>query len=133
VPGGILCFAHNYLSLQYMYARSAAAVPIGHHFLSMEFEPTGEPDRKHGKGTPGLVKLLVDGEEVGRAHFPVTTPNRLGQGAAMQVGVDGGGSVTPEYKAPFRFTGEIVRVIIDVSGEHVVDHEAEIRVILAKQ
>ena len=133
VQGGRLCFAHNYLTLRYMYAKSQDAVPQGHHFLSMEFEPTGEADRKAGKGTPGTVRLLVDGEEVGKADFPVTTPNRLGQGAAMQVGIDAGGAVTPEYEPPFRFTGVIKRVIVDVSGEHVVDYEAEMRIALAKQ
>ena len=42
-------------------------------------------------------------------------------------------SVTPEYKPPFRFTGAIKRVIVDVSGEHVVDHETDMRGALAKQ
>ncbi len=51
----------------------------------------------------------------------------------MLVGADAGAAVTPEYKPPFRFTGAIKRVIVDVSGEHVVDHEAEMRIVLAKQ
>jgi hypothetical protein len=37
------------------------------------------------------------------------------------------------YEAPFAFTGQIDRVVYDISGEHVVDHEAEIRVALARQ
>jgi arylsulfatase len=49
------------------------------------------------------------------------------------VGADTGSSVTPEYEPPFRFTGDIERVIVDVSGEHVVDHEAEMQMFLAKQ
>ena len=51
----------------------------------------------------------------------------------MLVGADTGSTVTPEYSAPFRFTGTIERVIVDVSGEHVADHEAELRIALAKQ
>jgi arylsulfatase len=36
--------------------------------------------------------------------------------------------VTPAYAPPFRFTGgEIERVVVDVSGEHYVDHEAQVR------
>jgi arylsulfatase len=133
VQEGRLCFAHNYVSLQYMYAKSEGIVAAGRHVLSMEFEPTGEADRSKGRGTPGTVRLFVDGAEVGSADFPVTTPNRLGQGAAMQVGIDSGGAVTPEYEAPFRFSGTITRVIVDVSGEHVVDVEAETRIAFAKQ
>jgi arylsulfatase len=133
VRDGTLCFVHNYLAIDYFYVRSTTRVPTGRHFLSMEFEPTGKADAKHGKGTPGTVRLLVDGKEVGRGELPVTTPIRLAQGGAMLVGADTGATVTPEYASPFRFTGEIERVIVDVSGEHVVDHESEMRIALAKQ
>jgi arylsulfatase len=51
----------------------------------------------------------------------------------MLVGADTGAAVTPDYDAPFRFTGEIRRVIVDVGGDLVEDHEAEMRVALAKQ
>jgi hypothetical protein len=63
----------------------------------------------------------------------VTSPLRLGQGAAMLVGADAGSPITPEYESPFSFTGTIKRVIVDVSGEHVEDYEAQMRVVLAKQ
>ncbi len=132
-PDGTLCFAHNYLALKYFYVRSKTAVPPGEHFLSMEFTPTGKPDFKNGKGAPGTVVLLVDGVEAGRGEFPVTTPIRLAQGGAMLVGADTGSTVVPEYAAPFEFNGTIDRVIVDVSGERVVDHEAEMRIALAKQ
>jgi len=133
VQNGKLCFVHNYVATNYTYVKSKDPVPAGHHFLSMEFEPTGKPDFEKGKGSPGVVKLLVDGKEVGRGEFAVTTPNRLAQGGAMLVGADAGAPVTPEYKPPFRFTGSIKRVIVDVSGEHVEDYEAQMRIVLAKQ
>ena len=79
------------------------------------------------------MKLFVDGTEVGRGDLAVTSPFRLGQGAAMLVGADPGSSVTPEYRPPFRFTGQLRRVIVDVSGEAVADHEAEMRVALARE
>jgi hypothetical protein len=41
--------------------------------------------------------------------------------------------VNPEYEPPFAFTGTLKRVIVDVSGEAVTDHEAEMRVYLRKQ
>jgi hypothetical protein len=35
--------------------------------------------------------------------------------------------VSPEYDAPFAFTGgTIEKVVVDVSGEHYVDHEAQV-------
>ena len=128
-----LCYVHNYMGMNHYYVKADNDIPSGHHFLSMEFEPTGKPDLANGKGTPGTVKLLVDGKVVGRGDIPVTAPFRLGQGAAMLVGADTGGAVTPEYKAPFHFTGVLKRVIIDISGEHVEDYEAAMRIALAKQ
>ena len=63
----------------------------------------------------------------------MTTPIRLAQGGAMLVGADTGSSVTPEYAPPFRFSGLIHRVIVDVSGEQVEDYEAQMKIALAKQ
>jgi arylsulfatase len=133
VQGGKLCFVFNYVALDHYYVKSTTTLPSGRHFLSMEFEPTGKPEVKNGKGSPGTVTLLVDGKAVGSGELPVTSPIRLAQGGAMLVGADTGSSVTPDYAAPFRFTGGIERVIVDVSGEHVVDHETEMRIALRKQ
>jgi len=133
VLDGKLCFVLNYCVVDYYYVKSKSNVPEGKHFLSMEFTPTGEADVKKGKGTPGTVVLMLDGKEIGKGDIPVTTPIRLGQGAQMLVGADTGSAVTPEYTAPFKFTGKIKKVIVDVSGEHVVDHESEMRIFLAKQ
>jgi arylsulfatase len=133
VKDGTLCFVFNYLALELYTVRSTSKVPTGRHFLSTEFTPTGKPDFSKGKGSPGTVQLLVDGKPVGDGKLPVTSPNRLAQGGAMLVGADTGSAVTTDYAAPFRFTGEIHRVIVDVGGEHVVDHASEMRIAMAKQ
>ncbi|WP_332449950.1 hypothetical protein [Methanoculleus sp.] len=47
--------------------------------------------------------------------------------APALVGPDSGSPVSPEYSAPFTFTGGTIdRVVIDLSGEHYVDHEKEV-------
>jgi hypothetical protein len=48
-------------------------------------------------------------------------------------GSDAGAPVTPNYKAPFPFTGKIYKVTVDVSGELIRDQEAELRRHLARQ
>lgn len=128
-----LCFVFNYCVVDYYYVKSKDNIPEGKHFLSMEFTPTGKPDVKNGKGAPGTVTLMVDGKEIGKGDIPNTSPIRLGQGAQMLVGADYGSAVTPEYTAPFKFTGKINKVIVDVSGEQVRDYEAEMKIFLAKQ
>jgi arylsulfatase len=133
VQHGRLSYVHNYVGMERFTVTSESDIPAGHHFLSMEFEPTSKPDFAQGKGTPGTVTLLLDGEAIGTGELPVTTPIRLGQGAAMLVGADAGSTVTPAYTAPFHFSGTLKRVIVDVSGEHVEDYEAQMRVALASQ
>jgi arylsulfatase len=86
-----------------------------------------------GKGTPGKAKLLIDGKPAGEGELPVTIPLTMGLAAGVSIGLDAGAPVTDEYSAPYAFTGTIEKVIYDVSGAHVVDHEAEIRLALAHQ
>jgi len=42
----------------------------------------------------------------------------------MRVGCDRAAPVTSEYQPPFRHAGRIDRVIVDVSGDHIEDHQA---------
>jgi len=77
--------------------------------------------------------LFIDGELVGQRGRPVTIPLLLGLAAGVSVGQDAGAPVTDEYRPPFPFTGILRRVVYDISGEQVVDHEAQIRIALARQ
>jgi hypothetical protein len=44
------------------------------------------------------------------------------------VGRDSASPVTPHYKPPFRFTGgPIDKLIVDVTGDPYIDHEAQLR------
>ena len=46
---------------------------------------------------------------------------------------DPGPPATDKYVAPFPFTGTIHKVTIDVSGELIVDTDAEMRAVMARQ
>ena len=41
--------------------------------------------------------------------------------------------MTPEYASPFAFTGHLDKVVVDVSGDLIVDPEAELRASMARQ
>ena len=41
--------------------------------------------------------------------------------------------MTPEYRRPFKFTGSLEKVVVDISGELIVDSEAELRAYMARQ
>ena len=132
IKDGRLRYVHNYVAREIHGVASEGPVPAGTHELRFEFEPTGQPDMAHGRGAPGRLQLYVDGTLVGAADAPVTTPFALNPGP-LACGLNIGSSVTPEYQSPFRFTGTIHRVTVDVSGELIVDEEAELRMHMARQ
>jgi arylsulfatase len=133
VKDGKLRYTYNYVADQVFRIVSDADVPTGHHVLSFEFAPTGAPEPMKGKGSPGIVKFFIDGEPAGEGELPVTIPLTMGLAAGVSVGADVGAPVTDEYEPPYAFSGGLKGVAYDVSGEHVVDHEAEIRAVLARQ
>jgi arylsulfatase len=132
VKDGKLRYVHNYVGRQLLEVESEDVVPAGKHALRFEFEPTGQPDLAQGKGAPGRMQLYVDGSLVGNAEAPLTTPFMFNPGA-LTCGANPGSPVTPDYEGPFEFTGTLHSVTVDVSGELIVDHEAELRAHLARQ
>jgi hypothetical protein len=51
----------------------------------------------------------------------------------LSCGYDFGKAVTHQYSAPFRFTGKIMRVITEMSGDLIVDDDAKVRLLMAQQ
>ncbi len=130
---GKLKFVHNYVAQKYLTVESEGEVPTGHHALTFEFVVTGEADVNKGIGTPGTAILYIDDKEVGRAEWPVTTPIQYGLGGAVACGQDPGSPVTPDYRPPFKFTGGLKRVRVDLSGESFVDQAARFKAMMARQ
>jgi arylsulfatase A-like enzyme len=133
VKGGKLRYVYNYVGSSFYPVESKGAIPEGRHKLRFEFEVTGKPDIKNGKGAPGRGQLYIDGKLVGQAEIPLTMPLSLGLGGGIVCGADTGASVTPDYKPPFKFTGTLYGVTVDVSGDLIKDEEAELRKIMARQ
>jgi len=133
VLDGKLQYIYNYVARNFYHIEATEPVPEGRHQLRYEFEVTGKPDVLKGKGTPGRGQLYIDGKLVGQADIPVTNPIMLGLASGVAVGADPGSPVTDKYDAPFAFTGTLYNVTIDVSGDLIVDTEAEMRAIMARQ
>ena len=132
VKDGKLRYVHNYVGRAVYGVESDVDLAPGKHALRFEFEPTGQPDMEHGKGAPGKLQLYVDGTLTGNAEAPVTTPFAFNPGA-LTCGANPGSAITDDYASPFKFTGTIHSVTVDVSGELIEDSEAELRVHMARQ
>ena len=69
---------------------------------------------------------------MGRAEFPETVPLVFGT-EGLSGGYDVGEAVRHGYHAPFRFTGAVASVTVDVSGTLIKDTEAKVRALRARQ
>ncbi len=132
IKDGKLRYVHNYVGRALYKVESEGPVPAGKHELRFEFEPTGKPDMEQGKGAPGMLQLYVDGTMVGNAEAETTTPFIFNP-AALTCGANLGSPVTDDYTSPFKFTGTLHTVKVDVSGELIHDPAAELLAHLARQ
>jgi arylsulfatase len=115
-----LVYVHNYLGLQEYRITSAEPLPRGDCTLAFVFTRTGE-HRGHGR-------LLVDGREVGAGEIPRTIPAVIEtSGEGQCCGYDSGLPVTEDYDAPFRFTGLLRQVVVEVEPGPGEDLEAQVR------
>jgi arylsulfatase len=130
--GGVLHYAHNYVRRSVSRVSSVDAVPEGHHDLRFEFEPTGAPDFAAGKGAPGRAQLYIDGRLAGQAEFGITTPIAFNPGG-LTCGANPGSPVVKDYRSPFRFTGTLHSVTVDLSGDLISDTEGEMRMAMSRQ
>jgi len=128
-----LHYVHNYVEKEFYSVESTKSIPEGRQKLRFEFEVTGKPDFAKGKGAPGLGQLYFDGKLVGESEIPVTTPMLYGLTGGIVVGRDPGAPVSPEYNPPFKYTGTLFNVTVDVSGDLIEDHELKFRRLLARQ
>ena len=133
VQDGKLHYVYNYVGSQFFHVESNTPVPDGRHTLRFEFEVTGKPDIKNGKGAPGRGQLYIDDKLVGQVDIAVTMPLSIGLAAASSAAPTSGPPVWDKYKPPFKFTGRIYTMTVDVSGELIKDSEAEMRVAMARQ
>ncbi|MDH6245687.1 hypothetical protein [Mycobacterium sp. OTB74] len=137
IQDGLLHYVHNYVGVRELHLASQARVGAGRHTLRYEFEPTGAPDLQAGKGTPGHARLLIDGQVVAEADFPVTIPLAIGIGGGLVVGRNAGSPVTEMYSSPFGFTGTVDTVTISTApGEHDDEEEnkrAQARIAMSRQ
>ncbi len=133
IKDGKLHWAHNYVARTIYHLESSENVPEGRHELSFEFKVTGKPNLVRGEGAPGIAKLFIDEKSVGTKEVPVTIPITLGITSGLTCGSAPASPITPDYKPPFKFTGKIFKVTVDVSGKLYEDKEAEMRMIMTRQ
>jgi arylsulfatase A-like enzyme len=133
VSNGRLSFVYNFLGLRTFSVSASEPVPPGHTSLRVEFAPTGPPVFRMGQGSPGEIRLYHETKLVGFAAIPFSVPVRFASSGAS-CGLAFLDSIDPSaYSAPFEFTGDLDKVVLDVSGELYVSPTAEMTGLFSQQ
>ena len=115
-----LHYVHNYLGIAEYRISSTEELSVGKMTLQFRFTRTGE---HRGDGA-----LYVGNRLIGKGEIPRTVPAVIEtSGEGLCCGYDSGLPVTPDYRAPFRFTGRIAQVVVEIDGEAKVDADAQVR------
>ena len=61
--------------------------------------------------------MLVEGKRVARGRIERTLPFRLSLDETLDCGEDTGTPVSEDYRVPFKFTGNLKKVVIDLKPE----------------
>lgn len=120
-----LHYLYNWLGEKFQKVSSVQEISEGKHAFTAEFVKTG--DDKETLSATGTLTLYIDMKKVGESTIMTQPGFFCPVGDGLSVGRDSASAVSPDYRAPFRFTGgTIEKVVVDVSGEHYVDHEKEV-------
>jgi len=123
-----LRYTFNWVGSVFQDVVATVDITPGNHVFVAEFAAQGPNTDPAMPGAKGTLTLYIDDQQVGQGDI-VTQPGYFCvTGDGISVGKDSASAVTPEYVAPFPFTGgKIDKVVMDLSGDHYVDHEAQVR------
>jgi arylsulfatase len=120
VLDGHLHYVSNWLGREHFVVRANEPVPDGRVELAMDWRKTDQ--------FAGTVTLWQNGDAVGEGEVTRTNPVIYAVAEGLEIGTDTGTPVWPRYRAPFRFTGQLVEVTLHTRGPLHVDDEAEDRI-----
>ncbi len=106
---GKLVGLHNYIGLERYRAVSTENVPAGKVTLTFDFKYDGG-----GMGKGGTITLLANGKKIGEARADKTAGFKYSLYEGQDIGEDSGSPVDFDYTPPFKFTGKIQKVTVDL-------------------
>ncbi|MBI1818474.1 MAG: arylsulfatase [Deltaproteobacteria bacterium] len=104
-------FHYNLASVAHYNITGKDTLPPGTHTIVFDFKYDG------GLGKGGAGTMLVDGKPVGAGRIERTLPFRLSLDETLDCGEDTGTPVSDDYHVPFKFTGDLKQVTIDLTPE----------------
>lgn len=115
-------YTYNFLGLQRFTIAATTPVPAGKATIRFEFAYDGG-----GLGKGGVGTILVNGKKVADGRIDRTQFGIFSDDEGADVGEDGETPVVEDYgiPAPYRFTGRIAKVTVDVAPMKAPEKAAE--------
>jgi len=92
----------------------------GKHVIVLDFKYDGP-----GLAKSGTATLKVDGKVAGEGKVAHTIPFRISADETLDIGEDTGTPVSEDYHVPFKFTGDLKKVMIELSDNKLTSAEEE--------
>jgi arylsulfatase len=116
-------FHYNLVNVQHYEVAAPQPLAPGKHTIVMDFKYEGG-----GIGKGGTATLSVDGTQVAQGRIDRTIPIRIALDEGLDIGEDTGTPVNLTYDVPFRFTGTLGKVTIDLKGSDTASADEALRV-----
>ncbi len=111
-------FHYNLCGVKRFTVAGKEKLPPGKHVVTLDFNYDGG-----GVGKGGTATLTVDGKKVATEKLPETIAYRMSLDETLDIGEDTGTPVSEDYKVPFRFTGKIEKVTINVTEQKLTEEQ----------
>jgi len=102
-------FHYNLVGVDRTTIAAKDALSPGKHTIIVDFKYDGG-----GIGKGGVASLTVDGKDVASGKLARTIPFRVSADETLDIGEDTGTPVSEDYRVPFKFTGTLDKVVVDL-------------------
>ncbi len=92
----------------------------GRHVVTLDFNYDGG-----GVGKGGQATLTTDGKKVASERLPQTIPFRMSLDETLDIGEDTGTPVSEDYEVPFKFTGKLGKVTINITETKLTEEQLQ--------
>jgi arylsulfatase len=105
-------FVYNFLGMERPTLTADKPLPKGRTTIKVDFAYDGG-----GMGKGGAITLSANGRKVAGGRLERTVPIQFSITEGLDVGMDNGSAVDWTYKLPFKFTGKIEKVTVEIRPE----------------
>lgn len=113
-------FHYNLAGVQRFTVAGKEKLAPGQHVILVDFKYDGG-----GFGKGGTVTITMDGKPVATGRVDRSYAFRVSLDETLDIGEDTGTPVSEDYKVPFKFTGTLKRVLIQLSDSPLTPKDEE--------